>query len=128
IILDEATERGCPTADWPNRAKNPKTKPTTASIAYAIENPVVSADPERRKRKDTRVSELRQDARAQGLLMRNPDLDDDDPMAGSFGLWVLPGNESGGRVTMLRGWPRARWWTRVFKYWDDFTADGRLGP
>ena len=29
---------------------------------------------------------------------------------------------------MLRGWPRARWWTSALRFWDDFSADGALGP
>ena len=29
---------------------------------------------------------------------------------------------------MVPGWPRARWWTSALHFWDDFSADGELGP
>jgi uncharacterized protein (DUF608 family) len=58
--------------------------------------------------------------------MRNPSLFEDHPLVGSLGLWVLDAGE--GRVTILRGWPRARWWTSALHFWDDFSADGAIGP
>jgi uncharacterized protein (DUF608 family) len=35
---------------------------------------------------------------------------------------------SGGNITHLRGWPRAKWWASPLLFWDDFSADGQLGP
>ena len=50
----------------------------------------------------------------------------DHPLAGTLGLWAIESN--GGRVSMVSGWPRARWWTSALHFWDDFSADGELGP
>ena len=88
----------------------------------------MSGDPARRGQKETRINEVREQGALRGLLMRNPDLAADDPMQGTLGLWALDALEDGGQLTMLRGWPRARWWTSVLHYWDDFTTDGALGP
>src|SRR5689334_23142840 len=58
--------------------------------------------------------------------MHNPGLDKSDPGNGSFVLAALrPGD---GELTMLRGWPAGRWWNSPLLFWDDFTADGSLGP
>ena len=62
----------------------------------------------------------------EGLLLQNPAIADDNALAGSLGLWVLGAGD--GRVSMLRGWPRARWWTSALHFWDDFSDDGALGP
>ena len=35
---------------------------------------------------------------------------------------------AGARVTYLRGWERSRWWNSPMFFWDDFSADGELGP
>jgi uncharacterized protein (DUF608 family) len=45
---------------------------------------------------------------------------------GSFALAALEGE--GGEISMLKGWPAARWWTSPLLFWDDFSADGELGP
>ena len=58
--------------------------------------------------------------------MHNPSLYEDNALVGSLGLWVVGADN--GNVTMLRGWPRARWWTSALRFWDDFSADGALGP
>jgi non-lysosomal glucosylceramidase len=128
IIPHVPDDSGLPIAVLRYRVTNPGATPVTASIAYALENPIFSADAARRNSLDKRVNERREDARLQGLLMSNPALDAADPMAGTLGLSVQHDRAGGGRVTVLRGWPRARWWTSVLKYWDDFAADGELGP
>jgi len=69
---------------------------------------------------------LRHTETLDGVLMTNPHLSHDHPLAGSLGLWVVGGAD--GQVSMLRGWPRARWWTSALHFWDDFTIDGTLGP
>jgi uncharacterized protein (DUF608 family) len=33
-----------------------------------------------------------------------------------------------GKLTYLRGWPSGRWWNSPLLFWDDFSADGELGP
>ena len=61
-----------------------------------------------------------------GLLMRNPFLSAMDPMAGSFALATTA---TDAKVTYLRGWRSGTGW-RVgpLLFWDDFIADGELGP
>ena len=49
-----------------------------------------------------------------------------DALKGSFLLSAL--NSAGARVTHLRGWERSRWWNSPMFFWDDFSADGELGP
>jgi hypothetical protein len=80
----------------------------------------------RRGDPDPRVNERKSDGALSGILMRNPEMPVDHPLAGSLGLWVIEPN--GGRVSMVSGWPRARWWTSALHFWDDFSADGELGP
>jgi uncharacterized protein (DUF608 family) len=128
IVPHDADDSGLPIAVLRYRVTNPGTSPVAASIAYAVENPVSSAVPLKRGQLDTRANELRENDRVRGLLMRNPELEEDDPMNGTFGLWALTDPGDTGRLTTLKGWPRARWWTSVLHYWDDFTADGSLGP
>jgi uncharacterized protein (DUF608 family) len=129
IIPHDPDDSGLPAAVLRYRVTNPGAAPITASIAWAIENPIISVDPARRARStETRVNERRDAARVQGVLMRNPEVDAADAMSGTLGLWVLDDPSNPGRVTALRGWPRARWWTSALKYWDDFSADGELGP
>ena len=33
-----------------------------------------------------------------------------------------------GKLTYLRGWINAKWWTSPLLFWDDFSDDGQLGP
>jgi uncharacterized protein (DUF608 family) len=47
-------------------------------------------------------------------------------LEGSFALCLL--GSGGGKVTWLRGWQRGRWWNSPMLFWDDFSADGSLGP
>jgi uncharacterized protein (DUF608 family) len=58
--------------------------------------------------------------------MSSPELPADDPLKGSFVLSAL--DSAGARVTHLRGWERSRWWNSPMFFWDDFSADGELGP
>ena len=58
--------------------------------------------------------------------MTSPELPADDPLKGSFVLAAL--DPAGARVTYLRGWERSRWWNSPMFFWDDFSADGELGP
>src|SRR5262249_31490863 len=58
--------------------------------------------------------------------MTNPGLPDRDALQGSFALCVLGSGD--GKVTWLRGWEKGRWWNSPMLFWDDFSADGQLGP
>ena len=116
IPLD-ADESGLPVAVLRYHVSNPAASKTKVSIAFSIENPVGDQG---------RANEYRQGHGLEGLLMRNPFLAAKDPAAGSFALAVL-GAESG-KVTYLRGWPSVTWWEGPLLFWDDFSADGELGP
>lgn len=121
FIPHEPDDSGLPVAVLRYRVTNPGRVSAKASIAWSIDNPVGSATPA-----DTRANEYRGAAQLAGLIMTNPDLAAADPLKGSFVLATLdPGHA---RVTHLRGWQRDRWWNSPMLYWDDFSADGELGP
>jgi uncharacterized protein (DUF608 family) len=125
FIPHDADASGLPVAILRYRVSNPQSTPAAVSIAYSIENPLLTVQVPP-YRPDPRVNEVRTAEGIRGLLMHNPTLYEDNPFVGSLGLWVVGAGE--GTVTMLRGWPRARWWTSALRFWDDFTADGALGP
>ncbi len=125
FIPHDADASGLPVAVLRYTVSNAQATPATVSIAYSIENPLLTVS-EPWFRPDPRVNEIRTAAGIQGLLMHNPSLYEDNALVGSLGLWVVGADN--GNVTMLRGWPRARWWTSALRFWDDFSADGALGP
>jgi len=118
FIPHEPDESGLPVAILRYRVRNPGLLPAKVSIAWSIENPVGT--------KGTRLNEYKATERLAGLLMTNPELPADDPLKGSFLLSAL--DPAGGRLTHLRGWERSRWWNSPMLFWDDFSADGELGP
>jgi non-lysosomal glucosylceramidase len=122
IPLD-ADASGLPVAVLRYHVKNPGRAPARVSIAWSVENPVQAA---RRGERDTRRNEYRAAPPLRGLLMTNPGLAKDDVFWGSFALAYLGGEET--EVTHLSGWPKGRWWNSPLLFWDDFTADGVLGP
>ena len=117
FIPHEADDSGLPVAILRYRVANAGAEPAKVSIAFSIDNPCGG---------DGRVNEYRKGTGFEGLLMHNPALALDDPLRGSFALCLLGG--SGGEVTWLRGWERGRWWNSPMLFWDDFSADGLLGP
>jgi non-lysosomal glucosylceramidase len=126
FIPHDADASGLPVAVLRYRVSNPQATPAAVSIAYSLENPLLTVS-EPWFRPDPRVNEVRTAEGIQGLLMHNPSLYEDNPFVGTLGLWVIGAGDEG-RVTMLRGWPRAKWWTSALRFWDDFSADGALGP
>ncbi len=117
---------GLPVALLRYRVKNPGAAKATVSIAFSLDNPVAAAGG-RRGAGDARTAEFRQGAGVQGLYMTNPLMAAADPQNGSFALCLLNPPASS-KVTYLRGWPAAKWWASPTFFWDDFTADGLLGP
>ncbi|HEY6989325.1 MAG TPA: GH116 family glycosyl-hydrolase [Bryobacteraceae bacterium] len=120
---------GFPAAVLRYRVRNTGRTKATVSIAFSLENPVgESVPPSTRRTKDSRVNEFRK-ANAnelQGLYMTNPETPEESPEHGSFALCLCkPGD---GHVSYLRGWPAAKWWASPMLFWDDFGADGELGP
>jgi len=125
IPLD-ADASGLPIAVLRYRVRNPGPEAASVSVAWAIESPVGVVHASDGRTTDFRRDPNRDDAELQGLFMANPELKETDPLKGSFALCVFePGD---GRVSYLRGWPAAKWWASPNMYWDDFIADGELGP
>jgi uncharacterized protein (DUF608 family) len=121
FIPHEPDESGLPVAVLRYRVTNPGAEPAKVSIAWSIDNPTG-----RTQSADTRINDYRTSTHLAGLYMHSPDLPENDALKGSFALTALdPGD---GRVTYLRGWQRDRWWNSPMLFWDDFTADGELGP
>ena len=116
IPLD-ADASGLPVAILRYTVKNPAAMKANVAIAFSIDNPVGTQG---------RSNDFRSGEAISGLLMRNPFLSAMDPMAGSFALATTAKDA---KITSLRGWRSGTGW-RVgpLLFWDDFTADGELGP
>jgi uncharacterized protein (DUF608 family) len=114
----EPDDSGLPVAILRYRVTNPGGGPAKAAIAWSIENPCGGGT--------SRVNEHRKSGAMEGLLMTNPSLGETDPLRGSFALTLLEGGSD--PVTWLRGWEAGRWWNSPMLFWDDFSADGALGP
>ena len=121
FIPHEPDESGLPVAILRYRVANPGAATAKVSIAWSIDNPTG-----RTQAKDTRVNEYRSGPRLAGLVMNSPELPASDALKGSFVLAAVDPN--GAHVTYLRGWERSRWWNSPMFFWDDFSADGQLGP
>jgi uncharacterized protein (DUF608 family) len=129
IIPLDADASGLPVAVLRYTVANPGREPAKVSIAFSLENPVgvdlrgirhtaaISA---------ARQAEYRATDSIAGLYMTNPGVPAGDPLAGSMALGVLGAGD--GKLTYLRGWPRAKWWASPLLFWDDFSSDGQLGP
>ena len=125
FIPHEEDESGLPVAILRYRVKNAGAHPVSVSIAWSIENPVL---PEQNANRfdATRSNEFRTEGPLAGLFMSNPALAADDPLHGTFVLGLV--GAADGEVTHLAGWPKGKWWDAPLLFWDDFSADGRLGP
>ena len=121
FIPHEPDDSGLPVAILRYRVSNPGASEAKVSIAWSIDNPTGGT-----QAADTRVNEHRTSTGLDGLYMHSPDLPANDPLKGSFVLAALGAGDA--RVTYLRGWKRDRWWNSPMLYWDDFSADGELGP
>jgi len=118
FIPHEPDDSGLPVAILRYRVRNPNARPAKVAIAWSIDNPVGKGD--------KRANEFRNAANLYGIVMTNPSLPDTDIFHGSFALTVL--NQDNGSLTHLNGWPAGRWWNSPLLFWDDFSADGELGP
>ena len=127
FIPHEPDASGMPGAVLRYRVTNPNPKPATVSIAWAIENPVKPRDGNSplKGSKDARRNELRDGADLRGVVMDNPGMEAKHPANGTFALAAAAGDA---HVSRLRGWRAAKWWVGPMLYWDDFSADGEIGP
>lgn len=121
FVPHEPDDSGLPVAILRYRVTNPGRSAAKISIAWSIDNPAG-----RTPSADTRVNEARASSLLDGLYMSSPELPGNDPLKGSFVLAALGAGDA--RVTRLRGWKRDRWWNAPMLFWDDFSADGELGP
>lgn len=129
FIPHEPDDSGLPVAILRYTVSNPGPAPARVSIAWSIDNPINSpstSPASAPSSADTRLNEFRTGDPLQGLFLTNPALSPSDPLHGSFALCVH--QAAGGKVTWLRGWPKGRWWNSPMLFWDDFSADGALGP
>ncbi len=127
FIPHEPDDSGLPVAILRYRVSNPHPRPVHVAIAWSIDNPVYRHGSEHKERaEEKRAVEFRKSDQLSALVMTNPGLDDSDVFHGSFVLAVR--NRGDGKLTYLRGWPAGRWWNSPLLFWDDFTADGELGP
>jgi non-lysosomal glucosylceramidase len=118
FIPNDAEESGLPIAVLRYRVTNRATRAVPVAIALSIDNPIG---------REGRANEYRSGAGLDGLFMRNPFLAAGDPMSGSFALTAL--GRGDGKITYLRGWRGgSRWRVGPQAFWDDFSADGELGP
>ncbi|MBV8818733.1 MAG: hypothetical protein JO022_10290, partial [Acidobacteriaceae bacterium] len=112
-----ADDSGLPVAVLRYTVTNPASRKATVSIAWSIDNPVG---------KEGRSIAFKQEENVAGLHMTNPFLPPSDPYQGSFTVAALdPANAN---LTYLRGWRRGTWRVGPLAFWDDFSADGQLGP
>lgn len=128
FIPGEPDDSGLPVAVLRYSVANPQPVSAEVAIAFSIDNPVGKEPPHGVDFTGAygRINEHRAAGPVEGLVMRNPFLPAAHPLAGSFVLAVLGAGD--GRVTYLRGWPAARWWESPLLFWEDFSADGALGP
>ena len=128
FIPHEPDDSGLPVAILRYRVTNPGPSTAHVSIAFSIDNPVKTAKDHGgaadKKPDDGRRNEYLAEDRLAGLVMSNPNLAADDPMAGEFVLAATP--HEGTEVSHWQGWPLGRWWNSPLHFWDRF-SDRRPG-
>lgn len=110
------------------QVRNTRGKRAQVAIAFSLENPIgmPSLSQTAHLGDDPRVTEYREDGSLHGFFMTNSGLASSSPLNGSFALTLLESSNTG--ITYLRGWPDAKWWASPQLFWDDFAADGEIGP
>jgi non-lysosomal glucosylceramidase len=122
FIPHEPDDSGLPVAILRYRVTNPGHETLTAGIAFSIDNPVTTDE----KSEAQRRNEYREGNGVAGLVMSNPGLANEDPMAGEFVLAATA--EPGTQLSHWSGWPAGRWWNSPLLFWDQFSKSGNLGP
>jgi non-lysosomal glucosylceramidase len=130
FIPHEPDDSGLPVAILRYRVTNSGLTAAQVAIAFSIENPV-NTKGERGGAAQQKVSEGRTNTwrtrnGIAGLIMSNPSLASDDPMAGEV---VLAAHADGdAQISHWTGWPAGRWWNAPLHFWDQFSVAGELGP
>ena len=128
FIPHEPDDSGLPVAILRYRVTNSSHKAVKVGIALSIDNPVTAKegdDDARQKADEGRRNEYRIEGRLFGLVMSDPSLAANDPMAGDFVLAATP--HEGTEVSHWEGWPAGRWWNSPLLFWDQFSKTGNLG-
>jgi len=128
FIPHEPDDSGLPVAILRYRVTNPSPAAARVGIAFSIENPVTTKEDvggaARQKADEGRRNAYRSGDGVAGLVMSNPALAADDPMAGEF---VLAATLDGGvEASHWEGWPAGRWWNSPLQFWDRFAKTGDL--
>src|SRR6266481_5272807 len=127
IIPLDADDSGLPLAVLRYVVGNTARETAKVSIAFSLENAAgIDLRSGRRPPLSSRINEFRSTANLHGLFMTNTEVAKDAPLFGSLAICLLDTGD--GKVTHLRGWPRAKWWASPLLFWDDFSDDGQLGP
>ena len=129
FIPHDPDDSGLPVTILRYSVTNPGPATAQVAIAFSIENPVKTSH-ERggaadQKPDDGRRNEYWVEDRVVGLVMTNPSLAPDDPMAGEFVLAAAPHEST--EVSHWEGWPAGRWWNSPLLFWDQFSKSGKLG-
>jgi uncharacterized protein (DUF608 family) len=129
FIPQEPDDSGLPVAILRYRVTNPGRLSAKVSIAFSIDNPVGAKEDNRgaaiQRTTGDRQNQYRAADGVAGLVMTNPSLAADDPMAGDFVLAATV--DSDVQVSQWAGWPRGRWWNSPLLFWDQFSNTGNLG-
>jgi non-lysosomal glucosylceramidase len=129
FIPHEPDDSGLPVAILRYRVTNPGKEAVSVGIAFSIENPVnTKADrggAAQKKSDEGRRNEYRFAKGVAGLVMSNPALAVDDPMAGELVLAATV--DRGSETSHWTGWPAGRWWNAPLHFWDQFSKTGDLG-
>ena len=102
---------------------NPTSKPVEISLAATLSNPVTAKKEDGSYTSAGALNAFQQSAGLQGVLLSHPQADPADPKTGSLAL-VTPWQDA----DVQPQWYRGGWWDNCHLFWDDFAADGRLGP
>ena len=128
FIPHEPDDSGLPVAILRYRVTNPGLVAASVGIAFSIENPVTTKeenDNARLKSDAGRRNEYRSEDDIAGLVMSNPALAAENPMAGEFVLAARVDGDA--EVSHWEGWPAGRWWNAPLHFWDQFAKSGELG-
>ena len=129
FIPHEPDDSGLPVAILRYRVSNPGHAAASVSIAFSIDNPIVTQADDggaaEQKSEAGRRNQYRGGERVAGLTMSNPALAPDDPMCGEL---VLAASVSrGAEISHWEGWPEGRWQNPALHFWDRFAKTGDLG-
>lgn len=129
FIPHEPDDSGLPVAVLRYRVHNPGHAPASVAIAFSVENPVGTREKPHGAAQKKSSEGCQNDYRAAdglaALVMSNPSLPPDDPMAGE--LVVAARSDAGAQVSHWAGWPAGRWWNSPLLFWDQFSKFGEMG-